>query len=104
MKVSPTSDVIAGRAATRTKTLQLWNWNSVPILKPQPIHTHVHTDNNPISLLVFQDWTTGVTTVEAVVKANCFHRQAEISGVFCLDESEKAAIAAEAETEFASTA
>ena len=72
MKVSPTREVMAGRAATRMKTLQLWNWNSVPILKPQPVHTHTHTQTHthtdthtrvktaliccPQSMLQFQIW------------------------------------------------
>lgn len=43
MKVSPTREAIAGRAATRTNTRQLWNWNSVPILNPQPAYTQTHT-------------------------------------------------------------
>ncbi len=36
INISPTKAAIAGRAQTRTNTLQLWKWNSVPILKPQP--------------------------------------------------------------------
>lgn len=36
MNISPTKAAIAGRAQTNTNTLQLWNWNSEPILKPQP--------------------------------------------------------------------
>lgn len=43
IKVSPTKEAIAGRAATRTNTRQLWNWNSVPMLKPQPGNTKTHS-------------------------------------------------------------
>lgn len=36
MKMTPTSAARAGKRHTRMKSLQLWNWNSVPMAKPQP--------------------------------------------------------------------
>lgn len=36
MNFSATREAIQGREQTSTKTLQLWNWYSVPILNPQP--------------------------------------------------------------------
>lgn len=45
MNISPIKAAIAGRAQTNTNTLQLWNWNSVPILNPQP---EIQQKNNNI--------------------------------------------------------
>lgn len=49
MNISPIKAAIAGRAQTNTNTLQLWNWNSVPILNPQPeIQQNTSKKNNNI--------------------------------------------------------
>ena len=40
MKMSPTSAARAGNMHTRINTRQVWTWNSLPMLKPQPAVQH----------------------------------------------------------------
>lgn len=48
MNTTPTRAAMAGSKHTRQKTLQLWIWNSVPMLKPQPATTQQHNTGSSV--------------------------------------------------------